>query len=320
MKRLIAAAAWIAFSVTLAPGATSAATPEARYTTEFREGGLSLPPLTACGQSVETVFHFPASAEGPVVLEPTIGQVLRNPYHIATVTYAEIEGAPGRFIARFVATGAGELCSPSPHALTERERTIQAMAYEVSYDRRLGAMEITTCGPVRWRKGSTVPRRNGWVVCSTAGTLIRGWKRAAARASTPLMRARVHGFRCVQRADDITCVKGEARATWRAPKPKPPKPKPRPVPGPLGWGEARRAALRIADNFPIYVERRKITWCNRWGAWEVHCSVNGWNTEYDYDLNESFTGDTCSDVAYVTKRPGEFPRVRSGGSLSCIYD
>jgi hypothetical protein len=88
----------------------------------------------------------------------------------------------------------------------------------------------------------------------------------------------------------------------------------------LGWSEAKRAAKRIADDFPIYPDRIKVDWCNRWSKHEVHCGVTGTVTEYDPDLEEMVEGDTCSDTAIVKKRNGTNRKtVRSDGSLSCFY-
>ena len=88
----------------------------------------------------------------------------------------------------------------------------------------------------------------------------------------------------------------------------------------LGWYQAKRAALRVANSFPISWERRKVDWCNRWSRHEVHCGVSAWNTEYDYDLGTSFRGDECSATAIVTlPRYSSTPRVRGSGDRSCFY-
>jgi hypothetical protein len=87
----------------------------------------------------------------------------------------------------------------------------------------------------------------------------------------------------------------------------------------LGWYQAKRAALRVTNSFPITWETRKVDWCNRWSRHEIHCGVSAWNTEYDYELDYTSRGDECSATAIVKLRNGESrPRVRKTDQ-SCYY-
>ena len=88
----------------------------------------------------------------------------------------------------------------------------------------------------------------------------------------------------------------------------------------LGWAEAKRAAKRVADDFPIYAEKVSVSWCNRWSKHEIHCGVRGTATEYDPDLEEVVDGDSCSVTAIVKKKAGSNRKhVRSRDDLSCFY-
>lgn len=88
----------------------------------------------------------------------------------------------------------------------------------------------------------------------------------------------------------------------------------------LGWEEAKRAAKRVTNSFPIYVERRKVDWCNRWSTHEIHCGVTGWSMTYDDFLEEMVQGDTCSATAIVKKRDGSNRKYVRKRDQSCYYE
>ena len=86
----------------------------------------------------------------------------------------------------------------------------------------------------------------------------------------------------------------------------------------LRWGQGKRAALRVANSFPIVWDGRKVDWCNRWSRHEIHCGVSAWATEYDEYIGET-RGDECSATAIVKLRRGSNrPRVRKTDQ-SCFY-
>lgn len=332
MKRLADMRPTIAVAAAIAVTSVSFATPGAaavaqgpRIADDIAEDFFDLPAMS-CNMAAEQIVWLPAAAKQIEIAQPSVGDPINNVLGEPIANFTSIVIASdetGRRGARFTAVGSGEVCKSYAEVLSDFGDDIpESIDYRIKYRRQLRPSEISRCNSVPWGERRTAPRRNGWVRCSTTRALIRGWKRKAAKRprSKPLARARIRGFRCVQRPDEITCVRGKARATWRATKPKVPKPPPRPIPGPLGWGEAKHKALGLADEFPIYVEKRKVTWCNRWDAWEIHCGVRGWNTTFDYELNEPFTGDSCSGTAYIRKKPGQHARAYHDGDFLCFYE
>jgi hypothetical protein len=316
MKRQLATALLaVALAATLAPAVTIAA-PETRLTPETANGLLTFGPLT-CGAVQTVTRELPVSAVNPDVVRPPVDQRLGSIAQAIAVDL--IERPDGRTVLSITAQGAFDLCSSWSEFLDDDERVINAIVYEVTYERPMRPGEVSTCARRNWGKRKTTPYRNGWVRCPQVSALMRAWAQRA-RSTPRLDKARIRGFRCKHHPSEITCVKGRARATWNAQKPPKPKPKPRPIPGPLGWAEAKRTALDLAYEFPIVVSHRKVTWCNRWDAWEVHCGVEGWNTDYDSVLGEITLGDTCTGTAYVRKRPGKHARAFHDGNFSCIYD